>query len=110
MMAHILHVHDMLLMQYIIRLAVLISAYANSSVYCTQAHKRTVAFLEVARNLEDDNEQIAINNPMNEKLAGTTSEAYSYLHMLQEHFGERIFQTEKLNVITFRTTARVSTC
>ena len=50
---------------------------------------------------------------MNQKLADTTYEAYTYPHMktkLQEHFGERLIQTEingKPNVVTFRTTARV---
>ena len=50
---------------------------------------------------------------MEQKLAGTTHEAYGYTHMkmrLQEHFGERIAQTEvngKPNVVTLRSTARV---
>lgn len=50
---------------------------------------------------------------MNQKLEDTTYEAYTYPYMkknLQEHFGERLIQTEingKQNVVTFRTTARV---
>ena len=82
-----------------------------------QDDKRAEAFLEVARYLEEnDDEQITINDLidlMNQKLADTKYEAYSYSHMkmkLQEHFGERIVQTEingKPNVVTFRTTARV---
>ena len=46
---------------------------------------------------------------MNQKLADTTYEAYTYPHMktkLQEHFGERLIQTE-INGKPFRTTARV---
>ena len=48
---------------------------------------------------------------MNQKLANTDYDEYSYTYMktrLQEHFGERIVQTEingKPNIITFRTTA-----
>ena len=71
----------------------------------------------MSRYLEEiDDEQITINHLidlMKQKLAGTTHEPYSYTHMkarLQEHFGERIVQTEingKPNVVTFRTTARV---
>ncbi len=82
-----------------------------------QDDKRAEAFLEVATYLEEnDAEQIIINDLidlMNQKLADTNYEAYSYPHMkskLQEHFGERIVQTEingKPNVVTFRTTARV---
>ena len=62
-----------------------------------QDDERTVAFLEVARYLEEnDDEQITINHLIDlikQKLADTTHEAYSYTHMkarLQEHFGERI--------------------
>ena len=82
-----------------------------------QNDTRAEAFLEVARYLEDnDDEQITISDLidlMNQKLADTTYEAYTYPHMktkLQEHFGERLIQTEingKPNVVTFRTTARV---
>ncbi len=82
-----------------------------------QDDKRAEAFLEVATYLEEnDDEQIIINDLidlMNQKLADTNYEANSYPHMkskLQEHFGERIVQTEingKPNVVTFRTTARV---
>ena len=81
---------------------------------CPQDDKRAEVFLEVASHLEEnDDEQIAIIDLMNQKLANTKYEAYSYSHMkakLQEHFGERIVQTEingKPNVVTFRTTARV---
>ena len=84
---------------------------------CPQDDKRPEAFLEVASYLEDnDNEQITINDLndlMNQKLANTDYDAYGYTYMktkLQEHFGERIVQTEingNPNVITFRTTARV---
>ena len=80
-------------------------------------NERTVAFLEVARYLEEnDDEQITINDLtdlMKQKLAAIIHEAYSDTHMkvrLQEHFGERILQTEiigKPNVVTFRTTAWV---
>ena len=72
--------------------------------------------MEIARYVEDnDDEQITINDLIdfiNQKLADTTYEAYTYPHMkikLQEHFGKRLIQTEingKPNV-TFRTTARV---
>ena len=64
---------------------------------------------------ENDDEQITINHLidfMEQKLAGTMHEAYGYTHMkmrLQEHFGNRIFQTginSKPNMVTFRTTAR----
>ena len=82
-----------------------------------QNDTRAEAFLEVARYLEDnDDEQITINDLidlMSQKLADTTDEAYTYPHMktkLQEYFGERLIQTEingKPNVVTFRTTARV---
>ena len=82
-----------------------------------QKDTRAEAFLEVARYLEDnDDEQITINDVidlMNQKPADTTYEAYTYPHMktkLQEHFGERLIQTEingKPNVVIFRTTARV---
>jgi len=78
--------------------------------------EKTAAFLQVARYLEEnDDEQITINDLidlMTQKLAGTNHEAYSYTHMkarLWEHFGDRIIQTAingKLNVVTFRTTAR----
>lgn len=80
-----------------------------------QDDKRAEAFLEVARHLEEnDDEQITINDLIdlvNQKLADTKFEAYGYSHMkLQEHFGERIIRTEingKPNMVTFRTTARV---
>lgn len=78
---------------------------------------RCTAFLEVAKYLEEnDDEQITINDLidlMEDKLANTTHEAYSYLHMkkrLEEHFGTAIVLTEingKANVVTFRTKARV---
>jgi len=45
-----------------------------------QNDTREEAFLEVARNLEDDDEQITINDLidlMNQKLADTTYEAYT---------------------------------
>ena len=81
-----------------------------------QIDERAVAFLEVARYLEEnDDEQITIDHLidlMEQKLANTAHEAYGYTHMkkrLQEHFGERIILTEingKPNVVTFRTTAR----
>ena len=63
---------------------------------------------------EDNDEQMTITHLidlMEQKLAGTTHEAYGYTHMkmrLQEHFGERIVQTQindKPNVVTFRSTA-----
>ena len=63
---------------------------------------------EVARFLEEnDDEQITINDliqRMEDSLANTKHHAYSYPHMQQEHFGERIIQTEingKPNVVTF---------
>ena len=81
-----------------------------------QDDRRAEAFLHVAGYLEDnDDEQTTINDLidfMNQKLADTEYEAYSYPHMkmkLQELFGERIVLTEingKPNVVTFRTTAR----
>lgn len=83
-----------------------------------QDDKRAEAFFEIASYLEDnDDEQITINDLidlMNQKLADDTDyEAYGYTYMktrLQEHFGERIVQTEingKPNVVTFRTKVRV---
>lgn len=64
-----------------------------------QDDKRAEAFLEVARYLQDnDDEQITITDLidlMNQKLAGTDCEAYSSTHMkkkLEEHFGETIVQ------------------
>ena len=78
---------------------------------------RTVAFLEVAKYIQDnDDEQITISDLvdiMQQKLANCESEAYSYKYMkkkLQEHFGENILFTEmngKQNVVTMRTTAKV---
>ena len=77
---------------------------------------RAEAFLEVARYLEDnDDEQITINDLielMNQKLADTTYEAYTYPYMkknLQEHFGERLIQTEidgKQNVSHFQNNSK----
>ena len=71
-------------------------------------------FLEVASYLDDnDDEQITINDLielMSQKLANTDYDAYGYTYMktrLEEHFGERIVQTGKPNVITFRTNAGV---
>ena len=82
-----------------------------------RSDEKARAFLQVARYLEEnDDEQITINDLidlMTQKLAGTNHEAYRYTHMkarLREHFGDRIIQTAingKLNVVTFRTTARV---
>ena len=49
---------------------------------------------------DDDDEQITINDLidlMNQKLANTDYDKYCYTYMktrLQEHFGERIVQTE----------------
>ena len=78
--------------------------------------QRTDAFLEVARFLEEnDDEQITIQDliqRMEENLANTEHSAYSYPHMqqrLKEHFGNKIIQTEingKPNVVTFRNKAR----
>lgn len=58
---------------------------------------RSAAFLKVVKYLEDnDDEQISISDlidPIEDKLANTTHEAYSYLHMekrLKEHFGVTI--------------------
>ena len=80
-----------------------------------RSDERTMAFDNVARySEENDDEQITINDLidiMKQKLAGTNHEPYSYTHMkarLEEHFGERIIQTNingKPNVVTFRTTA-----
>ena len=77
--------------------------------------ERTQAFLEVASFLEEnDDEQITIQDligRMGDNLAGSEYDAYSYKYMqqkLQEHFGDRIVQTEingKPNVITFRSKA-----
>ena len=79
-------------------------------------NQRTLAFLEVAAYLEEnDDEQITINDLiglMEEKLADTEYETYSYTYMkkrLQDHFGDKIIQTEingTANVVTFRTTAK----
>ena len=77
---------------------------------------RSAAFLEVARYLEEnDDEQITINDLvdlMKQKLGDTEYEAYSHQHMqnsLEEHFGLKIkiIQTAingKTNMVTFRTT------
>jgi len=66
-----------------------------------QEDKRVETFLEVASYIENnDDEQITINDLidlMNQKLENTDYNAYSYICMkskLQEHFGERIVQTE----------------
>ena len=73
---------------------------------------RADAFLEVARYLEeDDDEQITINDLISHMEANSKHGAYSYPHMqvkLHEHFGDRIIQTEingKPNVVTFRNKA-----
>ena len=78
--------------------------------------ERTDAFLEVAKFLEEnDDEQITINDLVcrrDNNLADSEYDAYSYVHMqqkLQEHFGERIIETEingKPNVVTFRSKAK----
>ena len=77
-----------------------------------QEKQRTDAFLEVARFLEEnDDEQITIQDliqDMEENLTNTEHNAYSYPHKqqnLKEHFGNKIIQTEingKPNVVTFR--------
>ena len=81
-----------------------------------QHKERTDAFLEVASFLEEnDDEQITINDlisRMEENLENSEHGAYSYPHMqlkLDEHFGDRIIQTEingKPNVVTFRNKAK----
>ena len=62
---------------------------------------RTEAFLEVTSHLEEnDDEQITVTNLVNrmeDNMAGSEHCAYSrpqMLQKLQEHFGERIIQTE----------------
>ena len=88
----------------------------RSKIGRPKSDERTVAFMDVVRYLEEnDDEQITINDLidiMKQSLAGTEQEPYSYTHMktrLGEHFGERIMLTVingKPNVVTFRTTAR----
>ncbi len=60
-----------------------------------QVDERAVAFLQVARYLEEnDDEQITIDHLidlMEQKLTNTAHKAYGYTYMkkrLQEHFGE----------------------
>jgi hypothetical protein len=98
-------------------MAQLVSTEKSKKLGRPQVDERAVAFLEVARYLEEnDDEQITIDHLvdlMEQKLENTANEAYSCIHMkkrLKEHFGERIIMTEingKPNVVTFRTTARV---
>ena len=76
---------------------------------------RSQAFLEVARYLEEnDDEQITINDlvsHMDDILADSKHCAYTCTHTkekLKEHFGDRLMQSNingKPNVITFRHTA-----
>ena len=76
---------------------------------------RADAFLEVARYLEEnDDEQITVHDlisRMDEILAGTGHRSYSYPYMkqrLEEHFGDKIIETEihgKPSVVTFRNKA-----
>ena len=80
-----------------------------------QDKERVDAFLEVASFFEEnDDEQITIQDLiscMDDNLADSGHEAYSYKYMqqkIQEHFGDRIIQTEingKPNVVTFRSKA-----
>lgn len=82
-----------------------------------QHDERTAAFLVVAKYIEENNdEQITkkdLIDLMQQKLAHSESEAYSYSYMkkrLEEHFGEKIIYTQmdgKPNVITMRTTAKM---
>jgi len=126
--AHILHVHDLHAADTVYHQACSVNfctkkhiptaqidteASERSKLGCLQEDKRVGAFLEVASYLEDnDDEQITINDLIDLKQENTDYNAYSYIYMkskLQEHFGERIVQTEingKPNVLTFRTTAR----
>lgn len=77
--------------------------------------ERARAFLEVAKYLEEnDDEQITVNtlvSKMETILSGSGYDAYSRVHMqskLKEHFGNRIVITHvdgKSNIITFRETA-----
>lgn len=82
-----------------------------------QHDERTAAFLVVAKYIEENNdEQITkkdLIDLMQQKLAHSESEAYSYSYMkkrLKEHFGEKIIYTQmdgKPNMITMRTTAKM---
>ena len=76
---------------------------------------RTEAFLEVAKFLEEnDDEQITISDLISKMeviLDGSEYSAYGRVHMcskLKEHFGDRLVITHingKSNVVTFRNTA-----
>ncbi len=78
--------------------------------------ERTDAFMEVASFLEEnDDEQITIHDlisRMEDNLADSEYDAYSYPHMqqkLQEYFGDTVIETEingKSNVVIFRKEAK----
>ena len=81
-----------------------------------QHDERTAAFLEVAKYIEEnDDEQITIKDLidlMQQKLAHSESEAYTYMYMkkrLEEYFGEKTIYTQmdgKPIVVTMKTTAK----
>lgn len=131
--ARILHVHDLHAADAVYHLMCSVNFRTNKQIpqsYQTDTQQskrikvgrpeddeRTVTFLELAKYIEEnDDEQITVNDLvdlMQQKLADCGSEAYTYTYMkkkLQDHFGEKIIFTDingKQNVVTMRTTAKV---